>query len=364
MRLSEWEAIAVALWVIFAHAHNEFVFSPYLAVSSPTPGCGKTRLLTVINELVPNPLAGSSLTAATIYHSEGTPTLLADELHGWVHKDKDLRGILNSGHDRKFAYVLRTVNAGNGQRRTERFSTWMPKALAGLGGLSPELARRSIHIRLQKKLPGEKTQDPNQQELHNLHRMIVRWVADRLNHFRRLDPEMPASLHNSARDNWKPLVTIAELAGGNWAARAREAATTIEASSEDDDLRIVWLANFRRAFEEFRADYLPAKRVVKHAVETGEGTQLSDKALADLMRLFRIKPKFRRVGKAKPARLYAKADFEDAWARYLPSPPVIPATPDTSATALKNKRKIKSSNAWHNGPGAPKNSIKTTMYRM
>jgi putative DNA primase/helicase len=212
--LFDAKAIEAALWAVFAHAHNEFRVSPYLAIASPTPECGKTRLLTVISGLVPNPLAGSSLTAATIYHSESTPTLLADELHGWLHKDKELRAILNSGHDREFAYVLRTVSAGNGKRRTERFSTWMPKVLAGIGGLPNELASRSIHIRLEKKLPGEETQDPNPQELHNLHRMVVRWVADRRGYFSKVDPEMPASLHSRARDNWKPLLAIAELAGG------------------------------------------------------------------------------------------------------------------------------------------------------
>jgi hypothetical protein len=373
VHLSDAKAVALALWEVASHAHNEFKIFPYLAISSPVPECGKTTLLKVIKALAPNPLATSSLTAATIYHAEGKPTLIADEAHNWLPKaDKDLRGILNSAHDREFAYATRTVSVGKGKRRTKSYSTWMPMVIAGIGSwLYPELASRSVHIRLKRKLPGEEeTPDHNLQELNNLRRMVARWVEDRLKYFSKYNPEMPNSFNNRVRNNWKPLLVIAELAGGNWAPRAREAAATIEASSEDDNLAIVWLANCQRAYEEDRADYLPGKRIIARAVRTGEGTQISETELAKLLRRFEtpqgepIKPKFRRIAKAKPARLYAGADFADAWARYLPPPSVIPATPDTPDTSLKNKRKIKSSNAWHNGSGIPKNAIKTTMYRM
>ena len=38
----------MAMWVLFAHAHDCFGMSPVLGITSPTPECGKTTTLTVL----------------------------------------------------------------------------------------------------------------------------------------------------------------------------------------------------------------------------------------------------------------------------------------------------------------------------
>jgi len=43
----------VALWIVHAHAHDTALTSPILAITSPTPECGKTTLLTLLDALVP-----------------------------------------------------------------------------------------------------------------------------------------------------------------------------------------------------------------------------------------------------------------------------------------------------------------------
>jgi hypothetical protein len=52
---SEYEAPAVALWVAHAHLVEQFETSPPLAVTSAEMRSGKTRLLDVLELLVPNP---------------------------------------------------------------------------------------------------------------------------------------------------------------------------------------------------------------------------------------------------------------------------------------------------------------------
>ena len=58
--LTNAEALAVALWIVFAHAYEAFHISPILAISSPVKRCGKTTLLTILHELVPRPLMGQT----------------------------------------------------------------------------------------------------------------------------------------------------------------------------------------------------------------------------------------------------------------------------------------------------------------
>jgi hypothetical protein len=50
-----------------------------------------------------------------------------------------------------------------------------------------------------------------------------------------------------------------------------------------------------------------------------KGKPLNDRGLAARLRAYEIKPKTVRIGDSTP-RGYARADFVDAWARYLGSP--------------------------------------------
>ena len=319
--LTNAEALTVALWIVFAHAHEAFHISPILAISSPVKRCGKTTLLGILYELVPRPLMGSNLTSAVVYSVETPPTLLVDEADTFLPKNQELRGILNSGHHRKGAFVLR-ARVGKGVRKTERFSTFFPKAIALIGGLPSTLADRAIHIKLKRKLRSEKLQRfslTQTQELNNLCRMAARWVADRLKYFSRYNPEAPASLHDRASDNWAPLLAIAELADGLDA--AKQAAIEIEAASEDGDLAVLLLGDCKRAFEDLNAEALASKKIIEHIAVTGEGPwaekQLTEKRFADILRPLELRSEQKRLPRQKPRRLWFKASFEDAWNRYL-----------------------------------------------
>jgi len=45
---------------------------------------------------------------------------------------------------------------------------------------------------------------------------------------------MPAGIFNRAADNWRPLLAIADLAGGEWPERARQAAQSTCGTREED----------------------------------------------------------------------------------------------------------------------------------
>jgi putative DNA primase/helicase len=79
-------------------------------------------------------------------------SLLVDEADSFLGEKEELRGILNSGHTRDAAYVVRTVGD---EHEPRRFSTWAAKAVAMIGHLPDTLADRSIIIPMRRRAPGE-----------------------------------------------------------------------------------------------------------------------------------------------------------------------------------------------------------------
>jgi len=94
----------------------------------------------------------SNTTAAALFRSidQFKPTLLVDELDTFIQAKEELRGILNSGHTRATAHILRCVGHDHEPRP---FSTWAPKALAMIGQLPETLRDCVIVVRLKRKRP-------------------------------------------------------------------------------------------------------------------------------------------------------------------------------------------------------------------
>ena len=224
--LPKWAAEAIALWIMHAHTHDCFGISPVLGVTSPTPECGKTTCLTLIGGLVPRALPASNITTAALFRAVESwrPTLLIDEADTFLNNSDEMRGVLNSGHQRANAYVIRTVGDDHAPKR---FRTWSPKVIALIGKLAATLASRAIHIELRRKTVGETVRPLRADRLDHLRplcRQAARWAEDNASRVSSIDPHMPATLSGRAADNWRPLIAIADMAGGNWPARARRVA--------------------------------------------------------------------------------------------------------------------------------------------
>ena len=125
-----------------------------MAITSPTPECGKTVLLDLLDGLVPKVLPACNVTSSVVFRiiEERAPTLLIDEADTFLPDSNELRGILDSGHRRSNAFVLR--NVGENQE-PKHFRTWSAKVVALIGKLPPTLDSRSIHIRLRRMLATE-----------------------------------------------------------------------------------------------------------------------------------------------------------------------------------------------------------------
>ncbi len=325
---------ALPVWVLHAYAHDAAAVSPILAITSPEKRCGKTTALHILRQLVPRALPTSNITSASLFRAveRWNPTLLVDEADTFLKSSDELRGILNSGHDRASAYVIRTVGDDHEPRR---FKTWAPKAIALIGSLHPTLEDRSVRISMHRRMPGEKIErlrmgDPDDDKMwRKLRRRCARWALDHLDALRAAEPKLPSGLHDRAGDNWRPLLAIAEAAGGDWPERARAAAIALT-PIEDSSLATLILSDIRSVFDGPPSlDKIRSVELVEHLLTLEDRPwrecqgrarkALTTNGLSTRLRAFGIKPEKVRFG-GTTAQAYRRESFEDSFSRYLPPP--------------------------------------------
>jgi hypothetical protein len=315
--------------------------APRLAVVSPLKRCGKSRLLDVVAETCHGPLITINATIAAVVRSIGQdpPTLLVDEADTlWgtrkqADANEDLRGLLNAGHQRNRPMLRWDVTS----RTAERLDTFAMALLAAIGELPDTIMDRAVVIRMRRRAPGEQV-DPYRTRrdappLHDLRDRLTGWARTHLRELQHAQPAMP--LEDRAADTWEPLITIADLAEGEWPARARDAAATMtqaEAQQEEDSSASVrLLADLRQLFTT-GAEELYTSTILEalHRLEDAPwadwyGHPLTTRDLARLLRPYQVESKnIREHGTGQPRKGYVRADLQDAWARYVPLHPLHP----------------------------------------
>ena len=329
-------AEAMALWVLHAHAHEASTISPILAITSPTPECGKTTTLTALNALVPRALSASNITSAALFRAveKWRPTLLIDEADTFLKDSDELRGILNSGHARASAWVIRTTGDDHEPRR---FATWSPKAIALIGKLPPTLDSRSIHVELRRIGAGEKVEALRGKPIDYLRvlgRQAARWCCDHLEILKSAEPEMPRALRGRVADNWRPLLAIADGAGEIWGRRAREAAEALTAGRSEQTAGVLLLEDLRTLFTDRVADRLASSDIIEALVsldsrpwpEWKGDKPITSRQLARLLEPFSVAPTTIWAD-GRSVKGYHLDSFADAFARYLPPSPIQSVRP-------------------------------------
>ena len=318
----------IALWILHAWTLDAFDISPLLGITSPTKRCGKTTLLEAIGMLVPRSLSASNITAAALFRAieKFKPVMLIDEADTFFGEKDELRGVINSGHRRASAFVVRTVGEDH---EPKTFSTWSAKAIATIGKLSGTMEDRSIIISMRRRAPGEHTEKFRtaiyKSSADPLRRQAFRWACDSIPTLQTITPEEPRELNDRASDNWRPLLAVAELCGGKWPARARRAA--LELSQDVDEAEGSALMDLLQEIHELfqtrdritstdLAEYL-GRQVDKRWAEWRHGKPITQRQIARLLAPMKIKPSSIRIGTETP-RGYLREWFDDAFFRYLP----------------------------------------------
>jgi putative DNA primase/helicase len=362
MALPDGAAEATALWVLHAHTHDSAYISPILAITSPEKRCGKSTMLGILQALAPRSLSAANTTAAALFRAVEAwrPTVLIDEADTFLRDNDDLRGVLNSGHNRSGAHILRTVG-DNHEPKT--FSTWAPKAIALIGNLRDTLADRAIMVKLRRKRPEESVDRfrlDRVGHLNEITRRAVRWANDNADILRLTDPNVPPGLHDRAADNWRHLLAISDLAGGHWPETARKVAVALSGDDEQDEASagVMLLGDIRRLFDDGRREALFSELIIEKLGEMEErpwpewrqGKPITQRQVARLLKPFGVGPKQIRI-ESVSKKGYECFDFKDAFDRYLANEapkkfdqnsaaPAFRENPiETTETSLKYMRK-------------------------
>jgi putative DNA primase/helicase len=338
--LPEHGAEAMALWALHAWTMDASTISPFLFFTSPMMRCGKSTALMLLKRTAPRPALASNISPAAIfrYIERCRPTLIIDEADGFVTGNEELRCILNSGHARDTAHVIRCDGEANEPRR---FSTWAPKIVAAIGKLAATLVDRSIVISMRRRKPSEsvaKLRARDTGAFETLRRKAARWSTDNIERLREARPSIPEALNDRASDNWEPLLAIADLAGYEWVQAARAAAMALSADAEmgTETTKTLLLSDIKDIFAASALDAMPSKNLVAalHDDQTkpwlayGKNQKpISDRQVSDLLKEFKVYPRNIKTG-GKVLKGYVLSSFAEAFESYLSplgGPPAVTA---------------------------------------
>ena len=317
----------VALWIAFSYLIDVVRVAPILAITSPEKRCGKTTLLALLVVLVRKALPAANITPAAVFRAIELwrPTLAIDEADTFIKASDELRGVVNSGHTRASAFVIRTVGDDHEPRK---FSTWGAKAIAMIGRLPDTLADRSIPVEMRRKLPGEKVDRLRGHPFEETRRKLARFALDHAEAIRQAEPEIPQGLNDRAGDNWEPLLSIADAAGHHWPATAQAAAMALSgAEHETESLRTMLLSDMRRLLIEHKA--LSSTEMAEKLSEMEDrpwpefgrsGKPITPTKVAQLVAAFAIKPERLNdlPGHTRGTRGYRLESAANVFERYLP----------------------------------------------
>jgi hypothetical protein len=250
--LSEADRTKAVLWAVHGHRRllGNVTVLPRLIVTAATEDSGKTTLAVVLAKLGDRFEHTIDPTSAVLFRAieaEGAGFML-DEADAWWRGDDALRSIVNSGFTLEGASVLRVEDTGDGRGRRaltpRRFSTFSPLGVVGINLdqiLPRTLISRSLLIQMRPARVGEVTEDllGDRRAIDRLRVLagrIKRWTGDNELALSVATPRLPTSLVNRIKLVWRPLLAIAEQAGGNWPRLALEALETDRGRLRDPSL--------------------------------------------------------------------------------------------------------------------------------
>lgn len=327
---------ALALYTAYTHFILCFDYAPRLLLTSAEKRSGKTRAATIASRLVNRPLIAANATPPAIFRSlsdaDGNPTPRtlvfdeADTIFGTrvkAEQNEDLRGLINAGFQ-EGTPVLRVVGQDH---HVEAFATFSPVIMCAIGKLPDTITDRAINLRLRRRKNSEKVSTyrirRDEPALADLRERIEQWAETVRESLESLDPDNP--LDDRAADVWEPLLAVAEVAGGHWPERGREAALHFahEAAEADTEYSegLELLSDIRQVLRLHKSHEITSKRLLELLTSLEESKWaeegLTMRGLSVRLKDYEIHPGKVESGRGRG---YKVAKFTDAFERYLPVP--------------------------------------------
>jgi hypothetical protein len=356
LKLPEGAATTITVWIFHSYVFDAKHITPYLAACGPDKRCGKTTLLDLLSYLCHRAWPVSSATGAAIYRlvDEWHLTLLLDEADKVFRRNQAVKDIFISSHRKRFAFATVSVPDQTEGWKGDSFSTWSPKAYTSIGKpRDDQLVDRSIIIWMERRTEEETVAEWIDEEVADLldpfRPKLLKWGEDNFDQIIKHRPGgLPSCLHDREKDNWRPLFCIADLLGGDWPSKAREAAVALSGRGEDESVLTLLLTDLREQYGERQSDFLKSTEICEYLNSMDErpwpewrGKPITPTALAALLRRVKVKPKAEWVdgghgNKKTTLRGYHRKDLEGAFERYIPH-----TLPDTNPQDLQESSQNK-----------------------
>ncbi|HEY6350922.1 MAG TPA: DUF3631 domain-containing protein [Candidatus Angelobacter sp.] len=331
----------LALWIVHTWCARHFPAVPYLHIRSAESQSAKTLCLRLLAALSNSPWIATGAHPRSIMDNlliadrrvlPGKPldsqpphTILLDDCHHTFapSERQPVLALLNSGTQVSCSYVDGLV----------RYSVFGPKAFAGNTPLPRSLGSRCIPIVLRRKKPADVIVRFNPEAAASaarLARSLESWAAANspalASVAHQIPARLPAGLSARQQDCAESLLHIADRIGGVWPDRARAALGAVFDSS-DDSQTLRMLADVRVLF--FLKDdptYLATRDLLAALIGLAprpwaNWTSRSGNRLAARLHPFGIYSRDFHKGSSPAFKGYQRADFLDAWERYLPPIP-------------------------------------------
>ena len=355
--LPEFTPTIISAWIAAAWLCDAWDRFPHLSIYSPEKRCGKTRLLEVLNLIVPSPLSTSSISPAALYRFIGgakrRPTIILDEAQSLSRARSEsgevIRELLNAGIE-KHAKVIRC----GGKKMTEviEFPTYSPKVFAQIGEPEGVLADRSLPIRMRRKTKEDIVQRLRLREVEPraraLRKRLEQWAEESEKDARDVYSWIdPLEIENDRMaDLLMPLQTVLVLEGGDQEDILTMYAATLDERDQKQESQswgVRLLRACREIFHEVKSSFIPTATLIEKLKAREEepwyrwnkGEGITPESLAKLLRPYDVNPQH---NKTRTQRGYHASDFGEAWTRYLPYlSPETPSKPSNPSSPSKGR---------------------------
>jgi len=372
----EHAADAATLWIAATHAQAAWDHATRLVIRSPVKRCGKSRLLDLVCGLCWQPLLTANTSVAALVYSiseKDPPTILVDEIDTifgrgrWSDNAEDLRGLLNGGYQRNRPYTRWDPKT----RQREDRPMFAMAALAGIGDLPDTIEDRAVIISLRRRRHDERVESFRVWDLPTLEPFrdeLAKWVEVHLDMLKQARPVM-APLEDRAADVWEPLFAVAELAGGLWPERAREAAKALTMGTAEDEAELL-LLHIYQAFQEEGSGRLSSHDLIENLMGRADGPwsamwgrdvsrrydgavyrddyRVVASKLAGMLKPFGITVTKIKTSTGRALQGYREEDFTDTWTRLG----IIKGTTRTKGTVKVKRLRGRTSDGTRTEPEA------------
>lgn len=333
----------LTLWAAYTRCFKVFRSAVYLNVRSPEPQSGKSLCLMLLNELAGKPSFITGASPATLMKflltktnqvdgNKYENTLFLDDCHHTFSPSErqPVVALLNSGSDSSPCYFSGPYE----------YYLFGPKAFAGNAPPPRSLAARCIPINLRRRKRTDVTVRFNPIAARERSLKLVEQLAPWIDNHRAeiaqvattIPPRIPPGLTPREQACAEPLIHLADLIGGPWPEKARDALSTIFRLAEDTQT-VELLCDIRSLFQSkgdpetiATKDMLAALATLDHR-PWARWTRTSGQKIATILRPLGVAPRG-----FHSFRGYSFKDFQDAWERYIPPITVGDVTENGSVT--------------------------------